>query len=152
MTAKLLAAEIAERAGIALAIIDGRPEMPMARAMAAQAGTLFVPQRDESGRRAWIGGRMRFNGSISVDDGCVEALREGKSVLAAGIAKVAGDFSRGDIIQVLDLTGREIAKGLVEYDIDDVESIMGRQSHELEAILGHAPRSAVLHRDHLVMM
>ena len=152
MTAKLLAAEIAERAGIALAIVDGRPQMPLAQAMAAQAGTLFLPQRDESGRRAWIGGRMRFNGSITVDDGCVEALRGGKSVLAAGVTGVTGDFNRGDIIEVKDVTGRTIAKGLVEYDIDDVEAIMGRQTHEMEDILGHAPRSAVLHRDHLVLM
>ncbi|WP_340587075.1 glutamate 5-kinase [Erythrobacter alti] len=152
MTAKLLAAEIAERAGIALAIVDGRPEMPLARAMAAQTGTLFLPQREESGKRAWIGGRMRFNGSITVDDGCVSALRDSKSVLAAGITKVDGDFVRGDIIQVLDVAGREVAKGLVEYDADDVEAIMGRQSAELEPILGHSPRSAVIHRDHLVLM
>ena len=152
MTAKLLAAEIAERAGIALAIVDGRPEMPLARAMAAQSGTLFLPQREESGKRVWIGGRMRFNGSISVDDGCVVALRDDKSVLAAGITGAEGDFKRGDIIQVLDVAGREIAKGLVEYDADDVEAIMGRQSADLETILGHAPRSAVIHRDHLVLM
>ncbi|VVS97367.1 glutamate 5-kinase [Erythrobacter sp. EC-HK427] len=152
MTAKLLAAEIAERAGIALAIIDGRSEMPLARAMASQAGTLFVPQREESGRRGWIGGRMRFRGSITVDDGCVAALRRGKSVLAAGITGVSGNFERGDIIQVLDLAGAEIAKGLVEYDVDDVAAIKGRQSDALEAILGHTPRSAVIHRDHLVLM
>ncbi len=152
MTAKLLAAEIAERAGIALAILDGRPEMPLARAMASQAGTLFLPQREESGKRVWIGGRMRFSGSITVDDGCVVALRDGKSVLAAGIITSEGDFERGDIIQVLDVAGREIAKGLVEYDADDVEAIMGKQSRELETILGHSPRSAVIHRDHLVMM
>ncbi|RJY08989.1 glutamate 5-kinase [Aurantiacibacter aquimixticola] len=152
MTAKLLAAEIADRAGIALAILDGRPENPLARAMASQAGTIFVPQREDSGRRAWIGGRMRFNGSLTVDDGCVTALRDGNSVLAAGITRVAGNFKRGDIIQVLDVAGREIAKGLVEYSADDVEAIMGKQSGELEAILGHAPRSAVIHRDHLVMM
>ncbi len=152
MTAKLLAAEIAERAGIALAIIDGRHEMPLARAMASQAGTLFLPQRDESGKRAWIGGRMRFNGSISVDDGCVRALHKGKSVLAAGIFAAKGNFERGDIIQVLDVAGTEIAKGLVGYDADDVAAIMGRQSAELEEILGHSPRSAVIHRDHLVLM
>jgi len=152
MTAKLLAAEIAERAGIALAIIDGRHEMPLARAMASQAGTLFLPQREESGKRAWIGGRMRFNGSITVDDGCVAALRDGKSVLAAGITASQGDFNRGDIIQVLDIAGAEVAKGLVEYDANDVEAIMGRQSAELEAILGHTPRSSVIHRDHLVLM
>ncbi|MDE1466935.1 glutamate 5-kinase [Aurantiacibacter sp. D1-12] len=152
MTAKLLAAEIAERAGIALAILNGKPENPIARAMAAQAGTLFLPQRDETGRRGWIGGRMRFAGSIKVDDGCVQALRNGKSVLAAGIINAEGDFDRGDIIPVYDIAGNLVAKGLVEYDVSDVEAIMGKQSNEQEAILGHAPRSAVMHRDHLVLM
>ncbi|MEL1249544.1 glutamate 5-kinase [Aurantiacibacter gilvus] len=152
MTAKLLAAEIAERAGIALAIIEGTLDMPMARALAGQTGTLFLPKRDDSGRRAWIGGRMRFNGAITVDDGCVEALRDGKSVLAAGIVKVEGDFERGDIIPVYDITNRMIAKGLVEYDWSDVESIKGHSSDEQEAILGHSPRSAVIHRDHLVLL
>lgn len=152
MTAKLLAAEIAERAGIALAIIEGTLDMPMARALAGQTGTLFLPKRDDSGRRAWIGGRMRFNGAITVDDGCVEALRDGKSVLAAGIVKVDGDFERGDIIPVYDITNRMIAKGLVEYDWSDVESIKGHSSEEQEEILGHSPRSAVIHRDHLVLL
>lgn len=152
MTAKLLAAEIAERAGIALAIIDGTQDVPMARALAGQTGTLFLPKRDDSGRRAWIGGRMRFNGAITVDDGCVEALRKSKSVLAAGIVKVEGDFERGDIIPVYDITNRMIAKGLVEYDWSDVEAIKGHSSDEQEEILGHSPRSAVIHRDHLVLL
>lgn len=152
MTAKLLAAEIAERAGIALAIVDGRQDNPLARAMASLAGTLFLPRRDDSGRRAWIGGRMRFNGSIKVDDGCVMALRNGKSVLAAGVIAVDGDFERGDILPVYDIVGDMIAKGLVEYGRDDLEAIMGRQTGEHEAILGHTPRSAVIHRDHLVLL
>lgn len=152
MTAKLLAAEIAERAGIALAIIDGQGDMPMARALAGQTGTLFLPKRDDSGRRAWIGGRMRFNGAITVDDGCVEALRKGKSLLAAGIIKADGDFARGDIIPVHDEAGRMVAKGLVEYDWSDVEAIKGHSSDEQEAILGHSPRSAVIHRDQLVLL
>ncbi len=152
MTAKLLAAEIAEKAGIALAIIDGRPAMPLSRAMESQAGTLFLPQREESGRRAWIGGRMRFSGAIVVDAGCVAALRGGKSALAAGITAVSGSFARGDIIEVKDANGQRIAKGLVEYDAATVTAIMGRQSAEQEAILGHSPRSAVIHRDHLVLM
>lgn len=152
MTAKLLAAEIAERAGIALAIVDGRADRPIARAVASQQTTLFLPKRDDSGRKAWIGGRMRFNGAIHVDTGCVEALHKGKSVLAAGIIKTEGDFERGDIIPVHDEMGRMIAKGMVEYDQSDVRAIMGRSGRDHEAILGHAPRSAVIHRDHLVML
>ena len=152
MTAKLLAAQIAERAGISLAIINGQQDAPIAHAVASEAGTLFMPQRDDSGRRAWIGGRMRFNGAITVDDGCVAALRKGKSVLAAGIKSVEGDFERGDIIPVYDGSRRMIAKGLVEYDWSDVEAISGYSTSEQAEILGHAPRSAVMHRDHLVLL
>ncbi|MWV27405.1 glutamate 5-kinase [Aurantiacibacter rhizosphaerae] len=152
MTAKLLAAEIAERAGIALAIIDGQHEMPMARALAGQTGTLFLPKREDTGRRAWIGGRMRFNGALTVDDGCVEALQNGKSVLATGIIKVEGEFERGDILPVYDESRRMIAKGVVEYDWSDVIAIRGHSSEEHEDILGHTPRSAVIHRDHLVLL
>lgn len=152
MTAKLLAAEIAGRAGIALAIMDGQHDMPMARALAGQTGTLFLPLREDSGRKAWIGGRMRFNGALTVDDGCAQALKNGKSLLAAGIIKVEGDFERGDILPVYDENGRMIAKGAVEYDWPDVEAIKGRSSEEHEEILGHTPRSAVIHRDHLVLL
>lgn len=152
MTAKLLAAEIAERAGIALAIINGQNDMPMGRALAGQAGTLFLPKREDSGRLAWIGGRMRFNGALTVDDGCVEALGKGKSVLAAGIIKVEGEFERGDILPVYDESRRMVAKGVVEYDWSDVVAIRGHSSEEHEDILGHTPRSAVIHRDHMVLL
>lgn len=152
MTSKLLAAELAERAGIALAIMDGSRDVPMSRALAAERGTVFLPKRDDSGRRAWIGGRLRFAGSIKVDDGCVEALRNGKSVLAAGIIGVEGKFERGDVIPVYDSFGRMIAKGIVEYEWHEVDAIKGHSGHELAGILGHAPRSSVIHRDHLVML
>lgn len=152
MTSKLLAAEIAERAGISLAIIDGTSEAPIRKALASGDGTLFLPMREDTGRRAWIGGRMRFNGSLTVDLGCVDALRREKSLLAAGISKIDGKFERGDVIAVYDVAGRMIAKGMVEYDWEECEAIMGRQNGEQEAILGYAPRSAVIHRDHLVLL
>jgi glutamate 5-kinase len=152
MTSKLLAAEIAERTGIALAIIKGIDEMPIACAMAANRGTLFLPKRDDNAWKSWIGGRLRFNGSIRVDRGCVEALHRGKSILAAGIIGVYGEFERGDVIKVEGPDGKMIAKGMIEYDWDECDAIKGLRSEEVAERLGHLPRACVIHRDHLVLL
>jgi len=152
MTSKLQAAEIAERAGITLAIINGTDDSPLERASKANLGTLFLPRRRDSARKAWLGGRMRLKGSLVVDAGCATALGEGNSLLATGIVAVDGSFSRGDAIAVRDGEGRMIAKGLVEYDAAEVSSIAGRRREEQESLLGYAPRSAVIHRDHMVQL
>ncbi|SMQ61577.1 glutamate 5-kinase [Altererythrobacter xiamenensis] len=152
MTSKLLAAEIAERAGIALAIVNGTPDIPIGRALAANTGTLFLPKRDDSAFKSWIGGRLRFNGSLTVDDGCIEALKNGKSLLAAGIIEVTGDFERGDVIAIKDKEGRMVAKGMSEYDYDEADAIKGLRSDQVADRLGHLPRSAVIHRDQLVIL
>ncbi|OBV10149.1 glutamate 5-kinase [Erythrobacter dokdonensis] len=152
MTSKLLAAEIAERTGIALAIIKGVDDLPIACAMAANRGTLFLPKRDDNAWKSWIGGRLRFNGSIRVDQGCVEALQRGKSILAAGIIGVFGEFERGDVIKVEGPDGKMIAKGMIEYDWDECDAIKGLRSEEVAERLGHLPRACVIHRDHLVLL
>lgn len=152
MASKLLAAEIAGRAGIALAIIRGIEDYPIGRALSADLGTVFLPKRDDNAFKSWIGGRMRFNGSIRVDDGAVRALHNGKSLLAAGIIEVMGNFERGDVIAVEDAQGRMIAKGMIEYDATDCQQIKGLRSEEVAETLGSPPRSAVIHRDQMVMM
>ncbi|ANU08531.1 glutamate 5-kinase [Paraurantiacibacter namhicola] len=152
MTAKLLAAELAERAGIALSIMDGTPMNPIGRTMETGGGTLFLPKRDDSGRRAWIGGRLRFAGALTVDEGCVRALEAGKSLLAAGITGVTGRFERGDVLPIHAPDGRMVAKGIVEYGHEEAAAILGKSIEDQQAILGHAPRSCVVHRDHLVLL
>jgi len=153
MTSKLQAAQIAERAGIALAIVNGTHETPLARALAgAGTGTLFLPKRRDAARKAWLGGRQRMRGALVIDDGCAAALGRGGSLLPAGITAVEGDFSRGDPVAVRNSQGRPVAQGLVEYGSAEVERIMGRRSGQLEALLGYAPRAAVIHRDHLVLL
>nr|WP_166177066.1 glutamate 5-kinase [Altererythrobacter segetis] len=153
MTSKLQAAEIAERAGIALAIVNGTHEAPLARALAGEGiGTLFLPKRRDAARKAWLGGRQRMRGSVTVDAGCAAALGRGGSLLATGITAVEGDFARGDPVAVRDGEGKPIAQGLVEYTAAEVASILGRRSDELEALLGYAPRAAVIHRDQLVLL
>jgi glutamate 5-kinase len=153
MTSKLQAAEIAERAGIALAIVNGTHQAPLARACGEEGiGTLFLPKRRDAARKAWLGGRQRMRGSIAVNAGCAEALEKGGSLLAIGITAVEGDFARGDPVAVRDADGRAIAQGLAEYASNEIASILGRRSDEIEALLGYAPRAAVIHRDQLVLL
>ena len=152
MTSKLQAAEIAERAGITLAIVNGTHERPLARALAGEIGTLFLPRRRDGARKAWLGGRQRMKGALVVDAGCTGALLKGGSLLASGITGVEGEFSRGDPIAVLDGVGKAVAQGLAEYASDEIARIKGRRSEEHQALLGYSPRSAVIHRDQLVLL
>lgn len=151
MRSKLQAAQIAERAGIALAIINGTHQRPISRAIDNGVGTVFVPQLQEDARRSWLAGRIASRGSVTIDRGCHEALNKGASLLAAGVIEVTGDFRRGDLISIADGEGPIIAQGLAEYDADECRKIMGRQHAQQAGILGHAPRSAVVHRNHMVM-
>ena len=152
MTSKLQAAEIAERAGIAMGIVGGKANAPLASALAEGSGTLFLPRRSDPARKAWLGGRLRLKGAIVVDDGAARALAKGSSLLAAGISAVEGPFARGDAVAVKDGKGHLLAHGLAEYDAEECERLRGRQSAEHAAILGYAPRSAVIHRDQLVVL
>lgn len=152
MTSKLQAAEIATRAGIALAIINGTYPQPMARALGGGIGTVFVPIRRDAGRKAWLGGRQRLKGVLVVDAGCAKALLKGGSLLASGIVEVEGEFHRGDPVAIRDAAGKMLAQGLSEYDAGEVATIRGLRSEEHEAQLGYAPRSCVVHRDQMVLL
>lgn len=152
MTSKLQAAEIAERAGIALAIANGTLEAPIARALQQGIGTLFLPRQKTGARKAWLGGRLRLKGTLLIDDGAARALERGGSLLAAGITAIEGMFHRGDAIAIRDAAGRTVAHGLSEYDATECAMLKGRQSAEHAALLGYAPRSAVVHRDQLVLL
>lgn len=152
MTSKLQAAEIAERAGIALAIASGLHDAPIARALGEGIGTLFLPRRKDGARKAWLGGRLHLKGTLVVDAGAARALGKGSSLLAAGIASVEGEFRRGDAVAVRDAEGQVLAHGLSEYDAAECRAIMGRQSADHAALLGYAPRPAVVHRDQMVLL
>jgi glutamate 5-kinase len=152
MISKLQAVEIAEMAGVALVIGQGNVARPMARIMGEGIGTLFLPRGRKQARKAWLGGRLRLKGSLTVDAGAARALAQGASLLAAGVTQVEGQFARGDAVALRDAQGQVLAHGLAEYDAAECAAIMGRQSADHAEILGYAPRSAVVHRDQLVMV
>ncbi|MDT0575640.1 glutamate 5-kinase [Croceicoccus sp. F390] len=152
MTTKLKAAQIAERAGIALVIANGFHDKPVSRALRDGIGTLFLPRRNDTGKRAWLGGRMQMKGSLMVDAGAAIALQAGGSLLAKGISAIEGEFQRGDPIMIRDERQRAIAKGLAEYDAAECHKIIGHHSSEQASLLGYEPRSAVVHRDQMVLL
>lgn len=152
MTSKLQAAEIAELAGIALAIANGTHDAPIARATNEGIGTLFLPRRKAGARKAWLGGRLRLRGALTVDAGAARALAKGSSLLAKGITEVEGLFQRGDAIAIRNGEGRILAHGLSEYDAVECARLIGTHSSEQAEILGYAPRSAVVHRDQMILL
>ena len=152
MVSKLQAAEIATRAGIALAIGNGTVDHPLTGVLENGVGTLFLARGGPGGRKGWLGGRMAALGTLRVDQGCGEALRGGASLLAAGIVGVSGSFSRGDLVKICALSGEPLAQGLSEYAVAEIKAIAGKRDSEQAEILGYAPRAAVIHRDHMVML
>ena len=151
MVAKVAAARIAVQAGIPLAVVDGRPDHPLARFAATGHGTVFIAESGTSARKAWLAGRLTVAGRVTIDAGAATALGAGKSLLAAGIVAVEGDFARGDAIDIIH-GATLIARGLSAYDAPDARAIAGVRSDAQAAILGYAPRTAVVHRDQMVIV
>jgi len=152
MTSKLEAARIANLAGIELSIISGQEDHPLERYQLTNVGTLFKASGNANARKSWLGGRLTSAGTITIDAGATAALNEGGSLLAAGIITIDGQFERSDFVDLVDPDGRIFARGLAEYDALDCTKIIGRRSSELEAVLGYAPRSAVVHRNQMVLV
>ncbi|RMF15123.1 MAG: glutamate 5-kinase [Alphaproteobacteria bacterium] len=154
MITKIEAARIATAAGVAVGITDGRVQAPLAHLLEGRrTGTLFrpVPERRVKGRKSWLKGRMLFDGTLTIDEGAARALRDGASLLAAGICSIEGRFPIGALVQVCDEGGRPLAQGLVAHDSMTLARIRGLKGDEIRAQLGYALDRPVIHRDDLVM-
>lgn len=154
MRTKIAAAEISMNSGVKMVIADGRtPNVITDIASGAQVGTAFTPAEERlCGRKRWIAFGAPVKGSIAVNDGAkTMILDRGKSVLAAGITDVAGSFSSGDMIRILDMAGNQFARGFVNYSAGEIERIKGKRSSEIDGILGHKDFDEVIHRDNLVL-
>jgi glutamate 5-kinase len=152
MQTKIEAGKIATAAGTAMVIASGKERHPLQRIAAGERCTWFLPEANPvTARKKWISGRLETHGALVIDDGAVRALRAGKSLLPAGVKRVEGRFQRGDAVAILGLAGEELGRGLVAYDAADAERILGRNSREIEAILGFAGRAEMVHRDDMAL-
>ena len=151
MMTKIDAGVIATSSGCAMIIASGLMPQPLSYLQQGGQHTLFLPQTDAlSARHAWILGSLRQHGWIKMDQGASDAIIQGRSLLAVGVTEVNGDFERGDSIRLLGPEGQLLAVGLAGYDAQDMRRIMGKQSQDIETILGPGERGALVHRDHLV--
>lgn len=152
MKTKIDAGKIATAAGTTMVITSGKELNPLKRLEDGARATWFPAlATPASARKAWIGGTLEPRGEVVVDEGAVKALSSGKSLLPAGVLTVSGRFSRGDAVVLKAEQGRVIGRGLVAYDADEAKLIAGRNSREIEAIVGYAGRAAMIHRDDLVL-
>lgn len=152
MKTKIQAGAIATAAGTTMVITNGRRHHPLAALARGGRATWFDPSiHPVSDRKKWIAGQLETKGKLSIDDGAVSALQNGKSLLSAGVTKVEGSFERGDTVSILNGASIEIGRGLVAYDATDAVSIAGLKSDEIERLLGIACRTELIHRDDLVL-
>lgn len=152
MTSKLIAARIAMGAGCDTVIAHGNVINPLQAIAGGARHTLFRANVTASAaRKRWIAGVLRAEGALVIDEGAVKALKDGRSLLPAGIRQIDGRFERGDAVIVKDRQGREIARGLTAYNASDAELIAGKRTVEIEAILGYRGRDEMIHRDDLVL-
>lgn len=152
MRTKIDAARIATAAGIPTMLTS----MPLARRAFAgdDIGTAFAPTgKRRSARRLWLAHATHPAGRLVLDDGAVEAVRSGgRSLLHAGVIGAEGRFLAGDAVDLVDSRGHVFARGLVNYDVADVERAMGRTTHELSDEIGPSFERSLVHRDHLVVL
>jgi glutamate 5-kinase len=153
MQTKIAAARIAVGAGCHLCISKGAFEQPLKRIESGERCTWFVPSSTPVAmRKQWIAGTLKPKGAIAVDDGAVRALMSGKSLLPAGVTRALGRFDRGDTVSILAPDGTEVARGICAYSDTDAVRIIGRQSADIETVLGFRGRDEIVHRDDLVVL
>ena len=153
MQTKIAAAKIALGAGCHLCIAKGAVQHPLQRIEEGTRCTWFVPSSTPlATRKQWIAGTLRPAGAIVVDDGAVRALMGGKSLLPAGVIRAMGRFDRGDTVSIIGPDGSEVARGICAYSDGDAARIIGRQSADIEKVLGFRGRDEIVHRDDLVLI
>jgi glutamate 5-kinase len=153
MQTKIAAAKIALGAGCYLCIAKGAVEHPLQRIEEGARCTWFVPSSTPlAPRKQWIAGTLKPAGAIVVDDGAVRALMGGKSLLPAGVIRAMGRFDRGDTVSIIGPDGSEVARGICAYSDSDAARIIGRQSADIEKVLGFRGRDEIVNRDDLVLI
>ena len=154
MSSKVMAAKRTARMGIPTIVADGRTPGILTRILAGEAvGTLFLPSEEKiASRKHWIAYSGKHRGTLVIDDGAVKALTTmKKSLLPAGVLQVEGEFEQGSMVQCVDTTGLEIARGVTCFSSQQIRQIMGQHSDQIESVLGACPGEEVIHRDDLVI-
>ncbi len=155
MQTKVSAARLAARAGAATVIAPSKVENILLEISAGeQHGTLLYPDNEPLvARKQWIANQLYTNGELVLDDGACQVIcKDGKSLLPIGVQNVKGSFERGEVVRCLNNLGKEIARGLVNYNAKEASQLKGKTSFEIESTLGYVEEPELIHRDNLVVL
>ena len=155
MVTKLEAASMVAKSGVSTIIAAGLEKNILQKiANGEDYGTFLVSDKETlTARKQWLVSQCKTHGKLRLDKGAVDALSQhNKSLLAVGVIGVAGDFERGEIVSCVDPHGREIARGLVNYDVKEMHKIMGHNSDQFERLLGYIDAESIIHRDDLILL
>ena len=154
MVTKLQAARLASSSGCSTIIAGGRNnDVLIDIASGKSIGTLLkAHQKPIAARKQWLAGQLQVKGKLLLDDGAIEVLvRHGRSLLPVGITSVDGTFGRGDLVSCVDLRGIEVARGLVNYSVEEAGKLCGESTSSISKILGYKDDDEMIHRDNLVL-
>ncbi|HXV78667.1 MAG TPA: glutamate 5-kinase [Candidatus Binatia bacterium] len=153
---KLDAAEKASAAGIPTIIASGLKAGALADVFdpTEDIGTLIIPDANRlTGRKHWIAYNLKPAGAIVVDQGAHDAVVErGKSLLPSGLKEIRGSFGVGECVRCLDPQGREFARGLVNYNAQELNQIKGLHTSKIDQVLGYRAYDEIIHRDDLAIL
>jgi len=151
MKTKIEAAKICQFSGCIMAIANGLLSRPIKQIIKKNNCTWFLPKISKlDARKKWIIGSVSPKGELKIDDGAKQALKNGKSLLAAGIKSVSGKFNKGDHVKIVDKNNYEFARGLSSFSSDEINKIKGHHSSNIEQLLGYISKSEVVHKDDMV--
>jgi glutamate 5-kinase len=155
MITKVRAARFAARSGCATVIASGRSENILQRlALGEVLGTLLLPDDDRfTARKQWLASHLQTAGRVVLDVGAVKAIVEqGRSLLPVGIKAVEGNFERGEVVECVDETGKQIALGLANYNAVETKLIIGQSSDKISPLLGYINDEEFMHRDNMAVV
>jgi glutamate 5-kinase len=155
MYTKVLAAKQTMSFGVPTLVVNGLDKsVPDKIFKGKSVGTLFWAGREKiKTRKHWIAHTLKPSGEITVDSGAAKAIvNRGKSLLPAGVTRVEGKFEFGNAVCILGEDGTEIARGLVNYSLRDLDRIKGMKTGAVRKIFGENFYEEVIHRDDLVVL
>ena len=153
ISTKLDAARICMNSGCHMFISNGKKDNPIKRMLKTKIFTHFKPKISSlDAKKKWIISSLSSSGVIYVDDGAAKALSNGKSLLAAGIIKITGSFKKGENVLIVNRSGNHLARGLASFNSLEIDKIKGKQSREIEKVLGYLSKSEVIHKDNMVKL
>jgi glutamate 5-kinase len=153
ISTKLDAAQICMNSGCHMLLANGNKDYPIKNIVKNKIYTHFTPKISSlDAKKKWIIGSLRASGKVFIDQGAARALYNGKSLLAAGVTKINGSFNKGENVLIVDHNEKHLARGLASFNSSEINKIKGKQSKEIEKILGYFSKSEIIHKDDMVML